>query len=355
MSQAQSELPDLPMALIHLNDDTPYAELCSLEENIVSELVACNNPEYFRKQCIKGILHIRKHLRRLFANESAQRRRVREAFNMERTIQRECEYCTALVDHTLVVCPECHRSSKTVADSELQVNLRVPKFRDRVNSRIILGEVHTRGNRILASHFRRQCVSDHRRALELGYDNILDSFTQDREFRRAMYHCHLDQADHVVAMKNRHGVAAMLERGQIPPVVQTMDHASRVQNFGSRLVIKGPGYTTNKQSNDRHAFYGRRLRAFLNPKVGTSELFPSLAPKALTNQPGIPTKGDLLPEVPAVVTASGKSTHHEQASSSTANYSREPPPHDQEQRNYMRWEDQEWWWGRPSSTPQHWQ
>lgn len=166
----------------------------------------------------------------------------------------------------LVVCPVCNTTSKLVTEAELAVAWLVPSLQERVNSKIVLGGIHNRGFRSFGGHVRRQCIHDRCRALQLGFKDSLDRVNRSREFRRNLYHCHLDQAEHVVKTKLDAALAAFGTR----PAVQTMDYEYRVHKFGSTMVVNGSGTTTREESNGRHAFDGRIIRYFLKHRVGAS-------------------------------------------------------------------------------------
>lgn len=109
-----------------------------------------------------------------------------------------------------------------------------------------------------------------------------------------------------------------------------MDYASRGHKFGPKMLFKGSGTSARGESNDRHTLHGRRVRRFLKSRVGTSIYYLDHEPKALTDQPGVPTKDDEPSQASAVEPAMEQSTQHDQVGESSTNYSREHQPHGSE-------------------------
>jgi hypothetical protein len=192
-------------------------------------------------------------------------------------------------------------------------------------------------------------MTDHVRALDMGYDSIRDRFNRDPQYRRHMYYYHLQDAEFIVQRKME-----VIETFPDTRKDKRMDYASRVQIFGSKMVIRGAARYSRTEDTDRHLWHGTKLRKYLRKEEGLAE-FPEETDmkqiKEFIKQPGIPKKGEVTVEAADSTDALAQSTRSD--ASQGGQYSQAPPSYHSSQSS------QDWqypsWWGWESDTPQNWQ
>ena len=134
-----------------------------------------------------------------------------------------------------------------------------------------------------------------------------------------------------------------------------MDYASRVQIFGSKMVIRGASNYSRDENNDRLLWHGTKLRKYMQKEEGLAALAEEAAMKEikqLIRQPGIPKKGGIPADTAGHTDALEQSTRTEEPQG--RQYSQEPPPHYSSQSSQDSWQDPSWW-GWSADTPQNWQ
>lgn len=238
---------ELPATYQQIDEDTPYGELVKLEEFFVAALVSSGPSDVEgNRMIVVGIKSVRTFKRMAFAKDSVKKcNLLRDALQYEDYIQRVCVQCNALVEHKAVVSPKCSYSTKVHTDSELAIAMLVPKFQDQVNSQDTLAETQNRGQRTPGGVFRFNSMRDHRRAMQLGFSEVMDRFNRSLEYSRNVYYCHLERAAEIM----RHKVEETLRNLSQAPTHQPMNYATRVGIFGSNMKIVGSARATRDENS----------------------------------------------------------------------------------------------------------